>query len=141
MDTTAEKKIKGRKRHIVSDTLGLIWHVKVHTANIPDTIAGANVCYQAFRRYSSIRAFSGDAGYRGTTYDFVTKELKLKMDIALKDPNQFSILKKRWIVERSFAWLGNFRRLSKDFEPLPSVSENIIRISNISLCLKRLSKL
>ena len=134
----AEKKIKGRKRHIATDTMGNILYVKVHSADIHDTISGPDICYQTFRHYSSIRAFSADAGYRGTTYDFVTQDLKMKMDIALKDPHQFTILKKRWIVERTFAWFGGSRRLSKDFEVLPRVSENVIRITMFALLIKRL---
>jgi putative transposase len=133
-----EKKIKGRKRHIATDAMGNLLYVKVHSAKSHDTISGSDICYQTFRHYSSIMTFSADAGYRGTTYDFVTQQLKMKMNIAIKEPHQFSILKKRWIVERTFAWLGNFRRLSKDFEVLTMVSENLIRIAMVTLAVKKM---
>ena len=122
-----EKKIKGRKRHITTDTMGNLLHVKVHSATPHDTIMGSDICYQTFKNCSSILAFSADGGYKGTTYNFVTQKLKMKINVALKKPGEFKILKKRWIVERTFAWLGNFRRLSKDFEILTKTAEDIIR--------------
>lgn len=117
--------------------MGNLIYIKVHSANLHDTISGPDICYQTFRYNPSIIAFSADTGYRGTTYDFVTEQLKMKMHIATKDPHQFIILKKRWIVERTFAWLGNFRRLSKDFEVLPMVSENFARIAMIIINSKK----
>ena len=133
-----EKKIKGRKRHISCDTIGNLLYIKVHRANIHDTIAGVNIFYQTFKKYSSIKGFSADQGYRGTSFNFVTEHLKLKMDIPRKTPNQFKILKKRWIVERVFGWIGNSRRLSKDFEINTLTSENMFRIAMIGIALGKI---
>jgi putative transposase len=65
-----------------------------------------------------LEAFSGDAGYRGTAVEFVETALGLKLHISQKIKDAFAVLPKRWIVERTFAWLGNYRRLAKDFEIL-----------------------
>ena len=134
-----EKKIKGRKRHVCTDTMGNLLYVKVHSAGISDTIAGCDIAYQTFRNYSSLRAFCGDQGYRGTTKNFVEKYLKMRMDITKKlSLGGFHVIPTRWVVERFFAWLGNFRRLAKDYELLPSSSEQVIIIASIVMLLNRI---
>lgn len=130
-----EKKIKGRKRHIVVDILGHLLHVKVHAANIHDTKSGCNVMYEVHQKYASIEAYSADSGYNGTSVEYVEKKLGLKLHISKKIKDEFAILPKRWIVERTFAWIGNFRRLSKDFEVLTERAENIVRIAMIKITL------
>lgn len=131
------KKIKGRKRHIVVDTLGNLIQVIVHAANINDTIGGCGVLKAAARKCETIEAFSGDAGYRGTAVEFVEKTLNLKMHISEKIKDIFAILPKRWIVERTFAWLGNYRRLSKDYEILKRTAENMVRIAMLRIMVKK----
>lgn len=133
------KKIKGRKRHVCTDTQGNLLFVKVHAANIHDSIAGCDVAYQSFRRHSSLRGFCADLAYRGSTKDFVESGLKLKMDIAQKTESPgFKVIKKQWVVERFFAWIGNFRRLAKDYEILACTSEEIIMIAAIVILLNKL---
>lgn len=129
----AEKKIKGRKRHICSDTLGNLLYVKVHAANIHDTKAGPAVFTQAKNRYPSIKAFSADQGYRGTSKKFVENILNCSLHISKKIAKGFFIVANRWVVERTFAWLGNFRRLSKDFEVLTVTAENVIYIAMLKI--------
>ena len=132
--------MKGHKRHIIVDILGGLLHVQVHAANHSDTIAAASVLQKAAIAYPTIQAFSGDRGYRGTAETFVSEELKLTLHIAQKsvtEPSQFKIQPKRWIVERTFAWLGHFRRLAKDFEKRVSTSENIIRIAMLKLTVAK----
>ena len=102
------KKIKGRKRHIVVDILGNLLHVKVHAANIHDTKASCNIFDEVSRKYPSIKAYSADAGYGGTTVNHVDNELKLKLYISKRITDNFAVLPKRWIVERIFSWIGNF---------------------------------
>ena len=85
-------------------------------------------------------AFSGDAGYRGTAETFVSEELKLTLHIAQKpatEKGQFQVIPKRWIVERTFPWLGHFRRLAKDFEILVTTAENMIRIAMLKLTVAK----
>jgi len=127
------KKVKGRKRHIVVDILGNLLTVVVHAANDSDTTSGCQVLKQAAQKQTTIEAFSGDAGYRGTSEQFVSDELNLELHISKKIDGKFAVLPKRWIVERTFAWLGHFRRLAKDFEILISTAENMIRIAMLKL--------
>jgi putative transposase len=138
VDMMEEKKIKGRKRHIVVDILGNLLHVKVHAANIHDTKASCAVFNETVKKYPSIEAFSGDASYCGTAVGYVDNEMKLKLHISKKIKDEFAVLPKRWIVERTFAWIGNFRRLAKDFEILTERAENFVRIAMIKVTLERL---
>lgn len=132
------KKVKGRKRHIIVDILGNLLHVSVHAANTHDTKAAPAVFERVAEKYASVKAFSGDAVYRGTSVIFVESELQLKLHISTKIKDTFAILPKRWIVERTFAWLCNFRRLAKDVEILTGTAENIIRIAMFRLVLAKL---
>lgn len=132
---TAEKKTKGRKRHIVVDILGNLLHVKVHAANQHDTKAGCEVLNETSKKYSSIEAYSADAGYCGTAVNYVDHSMGLKLYISKKIKDKFAVLPKRWIVERTFAWIGNFRRLAKDFEILTERAENFVRIAMIKITL------
>jgi putative transposase len=129
------KKVKGHKRHSVFDILGNLLHVSVHAANCSDTVAGGPVMARAAEKYPSIEAFSGDAGYRGTAVKFVDETLGLVLHISTKIKDGWAVLPKRWVVERTFAWLGRFRRLSKDFEILTGTAENMIRIAMLKKTL------
>lgn len=131
------KKTKGRKRHIVVDTLGNLVAVLVHAANEHDSKAGCNVLKMAAGKHSTLEAFSGDAGYGGSAVEFVETVLNLKLHISRKIKDAFAILPKRWIVERTFAWLGNFRRLAKDYEILTKSAENMVRIAMIQITLAK----
>ena len=130
------KKGKGRKRHIVTDTMGTI---KVHAANIHDTMGGCHVYQSAKNKYPDIKGACADEGYRGTFVDFVNIKYGNKVDISEKiKPKEWSILPKRWIVERTFAWANNSRRLSKDYEILVVSEENIFMISQLHTISKRI---
>lgn len=133
-----EKKVKGRKRHIVTDIEGHLLHIKVHAANIHDTIAAPSVLDRAKEKFPSIQGFSADEGYRGTTVEHVEKKMQLIMEISKKIKDGWAILAKRWVVERTLSWINNCRRLSKDFEILTCASENFIRIAMIQIMLDRL---
>lgn len=136
---TAGKKIKGRKRHIVVDTLGNLLAVIVHAANIHDTKAGIWVAKTASKLYTKIEGYCADAGYRGSFEEDVERELGLRTDIVKRDENEgWRVLPKRWIVERTFAWLNNFRGLSKDYEITKSSSESMIKIAFSKILLNRL---
>ncbi|MCL2287396.1 MAG: transposase [Firmicutes bacterium] len=132
------KKVKGRKRHIVTDTMGNMLAVVVHAANIHDTKSGINPAKEAHTAYPTIEKFCGDEGYRKSFVEDVLAELGLDVDISERIVPQFVVLPKRWVVERTLAWLGNSRRLSKDYEIRSSSSENMVRISHIHTLLKRL---
>ena len=131
------KKVKGHKRHIIVDVLGNLLHVQVHAANISDTKAACELFERTSEKYPSIDAYSGDAGYRGTAVTFVKETLNMPLHISMKIKDGWAVLPKRWVVERTFAWLNNFRRLAKDFEILPATSENMIRIAMIKLTVAK----
>jgi putative transposase len=131
------KKIKGRKRHIVVDTDGRLLTVKVHAANVHDTIAGGSVFERAAIKYPSLKGASADEGYRGTFVDFMTNTLNKLVEISKKISVGWAVLAKRWVVEITFAWLNNFRRLAKDFEISIKSAENMVTIAHIMTIIRR----
>lgn len=136
---TEGKKIKGRKRHIAVDSMGNLLWVVVHGANIHDTKSGFFPALGARVLFPSIQKFYADAGYRGTFVAEVADNMGLEVDIVARNrPKSWEILPKRWIVERTFAWLNNSRRLSKDYEKTTASEEAMIRISHIHTLIKRL---
>ena len=131
------KKIKGRKRHIVTDTIGNLLAVKVHAANIHDTVAGDAVFKAALAKYPSIKGCAADAGYRKTFVNAL-KEIGIPVDIIEKImPKIWSVLPIRWIVERSFGWASHSRRLSKDYEFSCHSAECMLMVSHIATLLRR----
>jgi putative transposase len=142
--------VKGRKRHILVDTMGLLIQICVHAADIQER-DGARLLLQAPAQVPAqapVRAVStswqlmwADSGYRGEPFaQWVQENCGCRLEIVKKDSQQqgFAILPKRWIVERTFAWLGKCRRLSKDYEQNTQSSEAWIRLCMIHLMLKRL---
>ena len=122
----------------MTDTQGHLLHVKVHAANIHDTVSGQVVFYEACKKYPTIRGVCADAGYRKTMEKFVKQVMKKVIDISSRISNEWYVLPKRWIVERTFAWLNHYRRLSKDFEISVSSAENYVMIAHSMLLIKRL---
>jgi putative transposase len=136
-----EKKIKGRKRHIVTDTQGHLLHVKVHAANIHDTVAGCDVFNAVLEKYPTLQGVCADAGYRKTMENFVRNACNKTIEISTRITQGWAIIAKRWVVERTFAWLNHFRRLSKDYEIAIKSAENNVMIAHAMLLLRRLVKL
>ena len=134
---TAEKKVKGRKRHIVVDVMGNLLAVVVHAANIRSAKPGINPAKQAFARYPTLKKFCADEGYRKTFEAEVSEELGLGVDISKCIKPEWEILPKRWVVERTFAWQGHSRRLSKDYEITVNNAETIFVISHLHTLLRR----
>ncbi len=140
----AGKKIMGRKRHILVDTLGLILGVVVHPANVQDR-DGAKLLRPWLLFYGWLRTVFVDGGYAGQLAQWMAalpRHRRLRMEV-VKRPAQaqgFHLLPKRWVVERTFAWLGNFRRLSKDYEVKPTHEEAIIYLASAALLSRRLAK-
>jgi putative transposase len=138
----AGKRVKGRKRHIVVDTVGNLLAVVVHAANIQDR-DGAKLVLKRLRNETatSIQRIWADAGYRGKLVHWVKEHLKAVLEIVKKEPGQktFQVLPRRWVVERTFAWLGRFRRLSKDYECCVHSSAGVIHIASIHTLMRRLA--
>ena len=121
--------------------MGNLLVVKVHAANIHDTMSGCHI-YQAVKmKYPRIEGVCVDAGYKGTFVDFVTVKYSNTVDISEKiKPKEWEILPKRWVVERTFAWMSNSRRLSKDYEITTDSAEAFVMISHLHTLLRRLCK-
>jgi putative transposase len=141
----AGKKILGRKRHLLVDTLGLILHVVVHSAAIQDRDGAKLVLPVLLARFGWLRCIFVDGGYAGALVAWVKELLPrrgLKLEIVKRsdaDQHRFAILPKRWIVERTFGWLSKFRRLAKDYEFRTENSETMILIAATRLMLARLA--
>ena len=131
------KKIKGRKRHIVVDTMGNLLAITVHAANIHGTKSGINPAKKVFAKYPTIQRFCGDDGYRKSFEEDVSEQLGLGVDISKRIKPEFEILPLRWRVERTFSWANHSRRLSKDFEIKTVHQENMFMISHLHTLLRR----
>ena len=132
-----EKKVKGRKRHIVTDTMGNLLAIYVHAANIHDTKSGINPAKKAYCKYPTIQRFCGDDGYRKFFEEAVLHELGLGVDISKRIKPDFEVLPLRWLIERTFSWGNHSRRLSKDYEIKIEHEENIFMISHLHILLRR----
>lgn len=137
----AGKKVKGRKRHILVDTLGLLLIAKVLTADIQDR-DGAKLLFSAIKgQMPRLQLIWADGGYRGKLIIWVAVKCLWILEIVKRndDLKVFQVLPKRWIVERTFSWLNRNRRLSKDYERKSTSSESWIYFSMSILMLKRLN--
>ena len=137
----AGKKITGRKRHIAVDTLGLVWAVVVHGAYWQD-YDGAYFVFQKLRDFGRLRVVFADSAYgRNGLPDWVKDTFGWLLQTVLRPikARGFVVLPKRWIVERTFAWLARCRRHSRDYERNTLNSEAMIHISMIALMTRRLA--
>lgn len=132
------KKVNGRKRHIIVDTLGLVIAVTVHGANLADSTSAQDLLGTAHQQEPTLEHIWADQGYRGQPLQDVAHRYDLELEVVKRTEPGFAVLPKRWVVERTFAWLGRHRRLSKDYERLPQVSEGWVHQVMTSLMLKRL---
>ena len=131
----------GRKRHIAVDTLGLLLAVVVHAANIQDRTGAKPLLTKLLGRFPRLWVIWADGGYTGKLLTWALVVGGWVIDIVKRPEGSqgFAVLPKRWIVERTFAWLGRCRRLSKDYEARPETSEAVIYVAMIHLMLKRLA--
>jgi len=136
------KKIKGRKQHIVTDTMGLLLVVVVHAANVHDSKAATQVINRLRGRFDRLIRIFADGGYRGSLEDWIKKRFGWMLSIVLRSDKStnFQVLPKRWVVERTFSWFESYRRLSKDYEYHTDTSETMIQLAMIKLMLNRLDK-
>jgi transposase len=137
----AGKKINGRKRHIVTDTLGMLVVVLVTTAALQDRDGGRLVLEKARMAMPSIVLVWADGGYAGKLVAFAASYLRIGLEIVRKPPGQrtFEVLPRRWVVERTLSWLVRCRRLARDYERLPEHSEAMVKWAMIGLMTRRLA--
>jgi putative transposase len=141
----AGKKTKGRKRHILVDTLGLLLWVCVTPAHVSEQGGARAFLTQALRWFGWLRCIWADQGYTGAAFAAwvaahrKTGTLRLEVVPRLQDQRGFKVLRKRWIVERTFGWFMKHRRLVRDYETKTENAEALIHITMIGLMLRRLA--
>ena len=138
------KKVKGIKRHILTDRLGLLLTVAVHPANIQDRDGAKQVLTKRLRRrFPFIEVVYADAGYQGPRVrDAARRSGRWKVEIVKrpKGAKGFVVVAKRWVVERTLAWISRNRRLARDFENLARTAQALVRLAMIKLMLRRLTR-
>jgi putative transposase len=151
------KKVAGRKRHILVDTEGFLLAVAVHPAQVPDREGGRLVLASIGQRLPRLQHIWADQGYTGTLQRWAAQEYGWSVQVVyptwrqlqryapglLPDVNyakRFHVLPRRWVVERTFSWLGRQRRLSKDYERLAGTAEALIYLASIRFLLARLTR-
>src|SRR6266849_2420600 len=140
----AAKKVSGRKRHLAVDSLGLILSMTITSAAVQDRDAAKGLITLLMSMYQRVQIIWADGGYLGALVQWV-KQLrpfgKLRLEIVRRSDQTkgFKVLPKRWIVERTFAWLFKSRRLCRDYEVRLDHSEAMIRICMIRLMVRRLA--
>lgn len=139
------KQTSGRKRHLIVDVLGLVWLVVVHSASIQDGAGGLLTLQKLFERikhslynhYCRLKLIWADGGYTSIV-EKVHKQFGWVLEIVKRsdDVKGFKVLPHRWVVERTFGWLGRYRRLARDYEHTTSSSESMVYIASIRRMLK-----
>ena len=135
------KLVKGRKRHIVVDTMGCVIVVWVHAANIFDGKAARWIIEYLFSLLHTIKIIWADSAYSGAElFDWVVSQFNCVLEVVRKEKGikGFHVLPRRWIVERTFAWLIRSRRLNKDYERKPSSSKAQVYLASCRLLLRQI---
>jgi len=137
----AGKRVNGRKRHIVVDTLGLLIVVMVTTAAVQDRDGGRRILDKAKMAMPSLAHVWADGGYAGKLVAFAHTMCQIVIEIVKKPvgQNTFQVLPRRWVVERTLSWIAACRRLDHDYERLPEHSEAMVQWSMIGIMLRRLA--
>ena len=140
----AGKKVRGRKRHLLVDTLGLVLICVVHSASMQDRAGAKLVLYSIDEQYPSIALIWADGGYANTVdaslIGWCEQELAIRLEIVKRsdDLTGFHVLPRRWVIERTFGWLTHCRRLCRDYERTIAHAEDFIKIAMIRLMAARL---
>ncbi|MFF0747126.1 IS5 family transposase [Streptomyces sp. NPDC004111] len=136
------KKVNGRKRHIVVDTLGLLLAAMVTAASVTDREAGQALLARLHERHWCITRIWADGGYTGQLADFVRNVLRIVLTVVKRSNSTsgFVVLPKRWLVERTFAWLMRSRRLARDYEARTDTAEAMILWSMSMVMSRRLAR-
>jgi len=136
----AGKKVSGRKRHILVDTIGLLLLVVVHQASVQDRDGAKLVLAKVKDQFPRLKLVWADGGYAGQLIEWVKEQLQCVLEIVKRrdDVRGFHVLPRRWVVERTLAWLSRHRRLSKDYERLAETSETFVYAAMMHLMLRRL---
>jgi putative transposase len=138
----AGKKIKGKKRHILVDTQGLLMKAIVHPANIQDRDGGLMLLSTLFGLYPFLKTIFADGGYQGPIFEQGVARILGDVDVEIVKRSDaakgFVLLPRRWVVERTLAWLGRCRRLAKDFETKTRKALAFLKLASIRLMMRKL---
>jgi transposase len=137
----AGKRTNGRKRHIAVDTLGLLVMVTVTAASVQDRTAAAGLLDRVRFAMPSMVTVFADGGYTGRLVAYARQVLRIAVEVVAKPEGQrgFAVLPRRWVVERTFAWLVRWRRLDRDYERLPQHAEAMVKWAMVGLMARRLA--
>jgi len=139
------KKIKGKKRHVLVDTQGLLLHAIVHAADIQDRDGGVLLMATVFSLHPFLRKLYADGGYQGPQFQAGLRQAMQRVEVEVVKRSDaakgFIVLPKRWIVERTIAWLNRCRRLAKDWECLNRKALAFLRLASIRLMLRKLCQI
>ena len=132
------------KRHILVDTTGLVLHAIVHAADIQDRDGGAILMATLFGLYPFLLKLYADGGYQGPVFQAALTEIMSQINVEIvkrSDQAQgFVVLPKRWVVERTFAWLNRCRRLAKDWECRTRKARAFLMLASIRMMVRRLAR-
>lgn len=133
------KKVKGRKHHIVTDTTGCVLAVGVHAANVHDS-QGAYLLFRTlFNSVSTVRRVWADQAYQGEELaTWVKDTFACELEIVKRTAKAFTVLPRRWVVERTLAWLSRYRRLVRVYEKRVASSVAMIWVASLRILLKKL---
>jgi putative transposase len=136
----AAKEVNGRKRHIAVGTTGLVLDVVITAASVQDRQAARPLLWNTRRASRHVRLVGADAGYTGKLAAWAAA-LKMTLQIVAKrDPHAFEVLPRRWVAERTFAWISKHRRTTRDYEHLPASHEAMILWAMVALMTRRLAQ-
>jgi putative transposase len=132
--------VKGRKRHLLVDTQGRLLGLSVTPADVQDRDGAKRLLEKVKDQLPRLSLLWADGSYAASFVEWAKEALNYKVEIVKKpkDPKGFSVLPRRWVVERTFAWFGKYRQLSKDYERLPQSSEAMIYAAMIHRMVRRL---
>ena len=135
----AGKKIKGRKRHILTDTDGRLLAVEVHGANIQDRDGAKGVLKRSRSRFPFVELAYVDGGYAGRLVRWAKDRTHIILEVVKRSAEQvgFAVIQRRWVVERTFAWIIKNRRFVRDYEQLTAVAETLITIAAAATLIRR----
>lgn len=145
MGYDAGKKVKGRKRFLTVDTLGLVLRVLVSAASVDERSGGKQVLQKVKQMGNTVSRLSiiwVDGGYDGNPFmQWLMDLCRVPVQVVLRphEHRRFVLLPKRWVVERTFGWLTGCRRLNKDYERLPKTSETFIYLAMLRIMVRRLA--
>ncbi len=143
MGYDAGKKVKGRKIHALVDTLGLPIRLVVHSAAVQDRDGAALLLDKVRRRFPWLECVFADGGYNAQqTYEAAAANHPLRLEVVRRNPHavDFEVIKRRWVVERTFSWFGRNRRLAKDYENLAANVLSFVTLATIQFGIRRLAR-